>query len=186
MRTISLPAERLLSLLKRQKIATITELKNVLGSNSSMTIFRKLQELKYISSCSHSGKYYSLQRIAKFNHMGLWSYDSVLFSSYGTLFNTLLSLVEQSEKGYTALELEEILTIKPNSPLLELSKVKKLCRKKISGVFVYFSKNSIIKRQQELKRKDSIEQIDSINFSPKVLMNELKAALIIFYSFIVF
>ncbi len=182
MRTTLLPAERLLSLLKRQKIATITELKNALGSNSSMTIFRKLQELKYITSCSHSGKYYTLKRIAKFNHMGLWSYDSVLFSSYGTLYDTLIGLVEQSEKGYTALEFEKLLNIKPNGPLLELTKVKKLCRKKIFGVFVYFSENNTIKRKQELIRKDCIQKIDRINLSPKVLMNELKAALIIFFS----
>lgn len=182
MKNTSLPAKRLLSLLQRQKIATITELKNAIGSNSTMTIFRKLRELKYITSCSHSGKYYSLKRIAKFNHMGLWFYDSVLFSSYGTLPETLRVLVEQSEKGYTASELEKLLTIKPNGPLLELIKDKKICRKKISGVFVYLSKNSTIKRQQELIRKDSIQKFESIDLSPTILMNELKAALIIFFS----
>lgn len=57
MKTIKLPSSRLLELLKKNKIASIKELKSALGSNSSMTVFRKLQELNYITSCSHSGKY---------------------------------------------------------------------------------------------------------------------------------
>ncbi len=182
MRAISFPAKRLLSLLERQKIATITELKNTMGSNSSMTIFRKLQELKYITSCSHSGKYYSLEDIAQFNHMGLWFYNSVLFSSYGSLSETLRVSVEQSEKGLTALELEKLLNIKPNAPLLELIKDNKICREKISGIFVYFSNNSTIRRQQELLRKDCFQDIGSIGFTPKIIMNEVKVALIIFFS----
>ena len=34
------------------------ELKNELGTKTSITVFRKLKELAYISSISHSGKYY--------------------------------------------------------------------------------------------------------------------------------
>ena len=47
MKTISLPAKRLFKLLKKQKIASILELKKALGTNSSMTVFRKLKELNY-------------------------------------------------------------------------------------------------------------------------------------------
>ena len=72
MKTQSFPVDRLVSLFKKQKIATISELKEALGSNCSMTVFRRLRELEYITSCSHSGKFYSLNRIAKFDYMGLW------------------------------------------------------------------------------------------------------------------
>ena len=89
MRTVILQPERLLQLFKNQKIATMQELKNALGSNSSVTIFRKLKELDYISSCSHSGKYYTLKRIARFNSKGLWVFKSVLFSIHGTLAETI-------------------------------------------------------------------------------------------------
>ncbi len=89
MKTTSFPVERLLALFKKQKVATISELKEALGSNCSMTVFRKLRELEYITSCSHSGKFYSLNRIARFDHMGLWLFNSVLFSCYGTLVETL-------------------------------------------------------------------------------------------------
>ena len=62
MKTTSFSVERLLSLFKKQKVATMSELKKALGSDCSMTVFRKLRELGYITSCSHSGKFYSLNR----------------------------------------------------------------------------------------------------------------------------
>ncbi|MCP4103216.1 MAG: hypothetical protein GY750_17610, partial [Lentisphaerae bacterium] len=114
--------------------------------------------------------------------MGLWSFNSVLFSSYGTLSETLKALTEDSEKGYTPSELEKLLNIKPNCPLLELISKGKLRREKIFGTFVYFSKNSAVKKRQELIRKDCVRGRDSINKKPDILPNELKAALIIFFS----
>lgn len=182
MKTTSFPVERLLALFKKQKVATISELKEALGSNCSMTVFRKLRELEYITSCSHSGKFYSLNRIARFDHMGLWLFNSVLFSYYGTLVETLKTLIEKSNNGYTAAELEKMLCVKPNGPLLELIGKKKIRREKISGVYVYFSKNEIEKKQQELVRKSSMDHLESISFAPDVLLNEIKAAIILFYS----
>jgi hypothetical protein len=182
MKTTSFSVERLLSLFKKQKIATISELKEALGSNCSVTVFRKLRELEYITSCSHSGKFYSLNRIARFDHMGLWIFNSVLFSYYGTLAETLRALVEKSKNGYTAAEFGEMLCVKPNGPLIELIGKKKIRREKISGVYVYFSKNDNQKKQQELVRKSSIYNLGSITFAPDVLLNEIKAAIILFYS----
>lgn len=182
MKTTSFSVERLLSLFKKQKIATVSELKEALGSNCSMTVFRKLRELEYISSCSHSGKFYSLNRIARFDHMGLWNFNSVLFSCYGTLAETLRAIVEKSNNGYTAAELGEMLCVKPNGPLIELIDKKKIRREKISGVYVYFSKNDTQKKQQELVRKSSMDNLGSITFAPDVLFNEIKAAIILFYS----
>jgi hypothetical protein len=182
MKTTSFPVERLLALFKKQKVATISELKEALGSNCSMTVFRKLRELEYITSCSHSGKFYSLNRIARFDHMGLWLFNLVLFSCYGTLAETLKTLIEKSNNGYTAAELEKMLRVKPNGPLLELIGKKKIRREKISGVYVYFSKNESEKKQQELVRKSSMDHLESINFAPDVLLNEIKAAIILFSS----
>ena len=182
MRKKAFPVERLLTLFKKQEIATISELKEALGSNCAMTVIRKLRQLGYITSCSHSGKFYSLNRNARFDHMGLWFFNSVLFSYYGTLGETLRALIEKSNNGYTAVELEEHLCVKPNGPLVELIGKKEISREKISGVYVYFSKNSTIKKQQEIVRKESMARLESIGFAPDVLLNELKAAIILFYS----
>lgn len=182
MKTEAFSFEPLLSLFKKQRIATISELKEALGSNCSMTVFRKLRELEYITSCSHSGKFYSLNRIAEFDHLGLWIFNSVLFSYYGTLGETLKTFIEKSNDGFTAAELEKILGVKPNGPLVELIGKEKIKREKISGRYVYFSKDNIIKNKQEIVRKGSIERLGSTIVAPDVRLNEIKASIILFYS----
>ena len=182
MKTIKLPSSRLLELLKKNKIASIKELKSALGSNSSMTVFRKLQELNYITSCSHSGKYYTLKRIARFNDMGLWTYNSVLFSSYGTLFDTLKALIEKSENGYTALELEEILNIKPNAVLLELLNKGRIYREKVTGKYVYFSISKTKRIQQKSIRTGNIHKYDDKKIISSFDVDEVKAGIILFFS----
>jgi len=172
----------LLLLFKKQKIVTMSELKKVLGSDCSMTVFRKLRELGYITSCSHSGKFYSLNRFVVFDHMGLWFFNSVLFSYYGTLGATLKALIEKSVNGYTAAELERILSVKPNGPLIDLIGKKRIGREKISGVYVYFSNNTNVRKQQELVRKESINRLEDIRFATDLPLHEIKAAIILFYS----
>ncbi|MBF0232561.1 MAG: hypothetical protein HQK65_05920 [Desulfamplus sp.] len=88
--------ELFLTYLNNNKIATMTQLKNVLKTNSRMTVFRNLTKLEYLSSCSHSGKYYTLKKTARFNKYGIWHHDSVLFSKNGTLKNYLKTMIENS------------------------------------------------------------------------------------------
>ena len=182
MTTILNTKETLLTYLNNYKIATMDAIKAVLNTQSRMTVFRRLSKLDYISSCSHRGKYYSLKRIAKYSEYGLWIHKSVLFSKYGTLKNTLQILLDQSSKGYTASELNEILKIKVDDALLELIKNKIINRKKMSGVYVYLSNAPKCAKKQELTRNDSIQYQDNLKMRPEILMNELKAALIIFFS----
>lgn len=174
--------QRLLIHLNNNKIATIEDLKIVLDTQSRMTVFRWLRKMNYISSCSHRGKYYSLQQLAKYNQYGLWIYKTVLFSEYGTLKKTLEILISKSEKGYTASELNKFLNIKVDDALLELQKNRIINRKKISGVYVYLSTSPKCAKKQELIRNDSIQYQDDLKMCPEVLMIELKAALIIFFS----
>ena len=89
MKIINKEPDLLLTYLKQNKIATITEIQIVLKTQSRMTVLRKLTRLDYISSFSHSGKYYSLKRTARFNKYGIWSFKSILFSKYGTLKKTM-------------------------------------------------------------------------------------------------
>lgn len=168
--------------LNNSKIATIEDLKIVLNTQSRMTVFRRLRKMNYISSCSHRGKYYSLKQLAKYNQYGLWIYKTVLFSEYGTLKKTLEILINKSEKGYTASELNKVLNIKVDDALLELQKNRSINRKKIFGVYVYLSTASKCAKKQELIRNDSMQYQDGFKMCPEVLMIELKAALIIFFS----
>lgn len=174
--------QRLLIHLNNNKIATIEDLKIALNTQSRMTVFRWLRKMDYISSCSHRGKYYSLQQLAKYNQYGLWIYKTVLFSEYGTLKKTLEILISKSEKGYTASELNKFLNIKVDDALLELQKNRTINRKKISGVYVYLSISPKCAKKQKLIRNDNIQYQDGLKICPEVLMIELKAALIIFFS----
>ena len=182
MRNIQINPGLLLSDLKKNKIMTVDELKSTLKTQCRMTVFRKLSVLGYISSYSHRGKYYSLKRIARYNKFGIWACSSALFSNHGTLKKTIGILIEQSIQGYTALELTDVVKVKVEDVLLELVKHKTVIRKKISGVYVYFSTAPNFSNKQELTRITSIQHLNEETCTTDVLTDELRAALIIFYS----
>jgi len=53
MRPLSFRSDELRSLLLRSKIATLDELKQALGTEVDVTVFRKLKPLDYVTSYSH-------------------------------------------------------------------------------------------------------------------------------------
>lgn len=170
--------------LLKEKIATMAELKSILHTKTTMTVFRKLKGLTYISSYSHRGKYYTLKSIPRFNNHGVWAYKNIRFSLYDTLLETTRVLVDTSEKGYSASELFGILNAQSKESLLILYNRKLIQRNKMDGQFVYFSNNNLIHKKQTLLRQDYIEGRNKsyINFHPDILAHELKAAVILFYS----
>lgn len=181
MRRNTLDSGVLLTSLKNKKIMMMGDLKTTLGSLCRMTVLRKMRELDCITSYSHSGKYYSLKRIARYNRYGIWSCHSAMFSKVGTLKKTIEFQIDNSTKGFSASELHKILKIKVEDVLLELVNNKSITRKKMSGVFIYYSAAANLLKKQVLTRKDKLQSPD-VEMDPDVLMYELKAALIIFYS----
>ena len=53
MRTQTYDSDSIKKFLKKSKIATISELKTVLGTSVKMTVIRKLKKLGYYTSYSH-------------------------------------------------------------------------------------------------------------------------------------
>src|SRR5215813_7254948 len=163
MRTISFEPQLLRKHLLRHRIATLPELKQVLGTSASLTVFRKLKLLDYLSSYSHRGRYYSLREIARFDDAGLWSHDAVWFSRYGTLVATIESFVNQSHGGWFADELADALHV--------------------AGRFLYTSADSRQSRDQIRSRQTAsavplVADASALQLSP----DELKAAILLFYS----
>ena len=181
MRIERVPAKALLSLFKRKKVSDLAEIKEALGTQSTMTAFRKLKQLCYFTSYSHRGKYYTIKDIAKFNNKGLWSFRSIRFSQYGTLMETSKGFVNISEIGYSARELGEELEVRVQETLLHLHKNEKLFREKMSGVYIYVSADPTIRERQLLLRRQ-IESIPVDTLSIKTINHELKAAIVLFYS----
>ena len=159
----------------------LTEIKDALGTQATMTVFRKLKQLSYLSSYSHRGKYYTLQDIAKFNEKGLWFFKFVRFSKFGTLMETSKVFIDISEIGYSVRELGDELEVDVQEALLRLYKDDKIFREKVSGVYIYVSADSNVRERQLLLRK-KIDSIPSDGLSIDILSHELKAAIILFYS----
>lgn len=184
MRTGKFHAENLARLLRRQKIATIEELKRALGTNVDSTLFRKLETLDYLSSYSHRGRYYTLGEVARFDELGLWCFRSVWFSKHGTLLATLEALVEASEAGYTANELENVVNASVKAPLLKLVREGRLVREAFLDRFVYLASDRSARRHQLASRQvyQTEPSLLGLGVGVRVLPEELKAAIVLFYS----
>jgi hypothetical protein len=169
--------------LLRNKIADLKQIKEAIGCSVDVTVFRKLRELGHITSYSHRGRYYALREIARFDAEGLWSHHSAWFSRYGTLLNTAEGFVNQSTAGYFAEELAESLHVEVHDPLLELVRQERISRQQISGLYLYTSANSYVRRTQLLARRVTQEIPVLADFSKlEVPPHELKAAIVLFYS----
>ena len=77
-------------LLENQRVATLEDLKDALGTTGTMTVFRKLKALGYLSSYSHRGKYYALREIPDFDARSLCRHDTLPAWNY-TLYPWPLS-----------------------------------------------------------------------------------------------
>jgi hypothetical protein len=176
-------SEVLRSFLQRRQIATLEELKQALGTISTMTVFRKLKALSYRTSYSHRGKYYTLAETPQFDEQGLWFSRGVCFSRDGTLLATSQRCVEQSPAGFIASELQALLGVEVKQTLLQLYQQQRVERRVVEGVYVYFARESERKREQRLQReaRPAAQEIEQPAVGAKRL-SELKAAIILFYS----
>lgn len=159
----------------KNKISTLEELKEVVGTKVDMTVFRILKSLSSRSSYSHGGRFYTLDSIAEFDDNGLWCHLSVCFSRYGNLLSTLEYFVTKSKAGYFASDLEKLLHVEVKSPLLKLFKKGSVGRKKISGAYLYCSPESAIRKKQLLSHH--VQVAAATDFS-----DEIQAAIILFVS----
>lgn len=175
--------DKLRELFERQRIASMGELKRELGTEVDVTVFRKLRELGYHSSYSHNGRYYTLAEIAEFDELGLWSYASVGFSKHGTLRQTLKVLVETSAAGYFASELRELVRVEVKHALLELVERRQLIREKVDSRWLYSSAAASQSAKQLAARKLSPKAAAPLKpVAQEVLADEVRAAIVIFYS----
>lgn len=169
--------------LRRQKIVTLTELKEALGTSATMTVFRKLKTLGYRTSYSHRGKYYTLVDIPRFDDEGLWSYRGVGFSRDGNLLATTQRFVEEASAGVTASELHGRLSVEVKEPLLQLYRRRRIDRHPLEGAYVYFSRQPSVGRQQRLQRQSGPAALEIGDSSVRAnLSPEWQAAIILFFS----
>jgi len=183
MRPLSFRPDALRTLLLRNKIATLDELKLALGTAVDVTVFRKLKPLDYLTSYSHRGRYYSLRQIARFDDHGLWSQQDVWFSRFGTLLATAEGFVHRSPRGYFADELAPLLHVEVQDALHQLTQQGRVLRQIVSGRYLYMATDPTVQRRQLLARR-TVEFLPTV-VDPSVLevaAEEVKAAILLFYS----
>jgi len=171
MNIVHLPANTLACFLNQHQIATMPQLKEVLGSAVTFTVLRKLSSLGYHTSYSHSGTYYTLESIPAFDDLGLWSHAGVHFSRYGTFLNTAEALVTQSSAGYLTGELEAVVHVVAKDALRKLVRTERISRREWKGRYWYGAQDRARRQEQWAARQAQPE-----------LSDDLQAAKALFYS----
>lgn len=169
--------------LQKHLTATLDQLKSVLRTSATMTVFRKLKALGYRTSYSHRGRYYTLASLPQFDPQGLWSHESAWFSCQGNLLQTTAYWVEQAQAGFTAGELQSQLHVEVKSPLLQLYRRQQIHREELGGVYVYLATEPDQRQRQRMCRLDRPlpDALETGSLSAAA-SHELRAAIILFFS----
>jgi hypothetical protein len=183
MRPIEFSASAITTLLRKQKIATLPELAEALGTSGRRTVFRKLRELSCRTSYSHRGRFYTLDDIPDFDEDGLWTYESAWFSVHGTLLTTAEAIVDAGELGHFVDELDNVLHVGTKDALRKLVGDGRLGRETVGGRYLYCSADEVRRRQQVLARRAHAEHTLGAPLpEAEQLHDELKAAIILYFS----
>lgn len=184
MRPAEFSADNLTTLLQTQTIASMPELMAALGTQARRTVFRKLKQLSYRTSYSHRGRYYTLDTLAQFDELGLWSHQQVWFSTYGTLLATAAAIVPASDAGYFVEELDNLLHVSSKDALRKLVQDADLVREKLAGQFLYCAAETSPRRQQLRARRTLLAEPAVAHPIPHadILPDELRAAIVLFFS----
>ena len=148
-------------LFNKCKIVTIDDLKNTLDTDFSMTVFRYLKEIGYLSSYNKAGRFYTIPHIARFDEYGLWHYKTASFSKFGTLKSTICSMIESSHEGFTHRELKQLLRCRVQNTLNDLTKNNVISRGSVNRLFVYVSANKgkALAQISQREKKGGVEKI---------------------------
>lgn len=138
-----------------KKVLTLQNLSGYLNV-SVRTIQRMLRSLDMIRSYDHNGRYFSLAKLASYNSMGIWEYNNIHFSKFGTLKNTLSAIVNNSSQGMDASQIKNVLGVDTRSFLFQYKDASGIKREKIGNHYVYFSSEQQRFSRQLSNRKQGL------------------------------
>lgn len=151
--------EALSDLFARRRIVDIKLLFDALRTSSRMSVFRRISDLGYLTSYSHTGRYYTLVDVPDFDADGLWQCQGVLFSRQGSLKPTVEHLVRSSETGRTHEELHLRLRVRVHNALLYLVRQGRIARETLGTLYLYVSGDSGTAAKQMARRQEQLEPI---------------------------
>jgi hypothetical protein len=157
----------------REKIVDLHVLCETLETRSRMSVFRRLSEMGYLTSYTHAGRYYTLERNACFDTLGLWFHEGVGFSRAGTLKQTVWEFVEHATAGKRCSELQEMLRLRGAGALYntlgELVRAGRLERHRMEQVRVYTSAKPARAREQLAQRQAAVDRLTPLPSSEIVI-----------------
>jgi hypothetical protein len=133
------PDAAMRELFEKKVVAELGDLKKALCTESTMTVFRHLKPLGYLTSFTHRGRFYVLKQTPVFDEHGLWFHGEVGFSDDGTLRKTLVRLIERSQAGLTPETLRSLTTVRVYDALVWLVRNGKVNRTELNGRYLYLS-----------------------------------------------
>jgi hypothetical protein len=184
MRPSEYDASAIIKLLKEKRIAALDEVMGALGTSARRTVFRKLAEVGCRTSYSHRGRYYTVDEVAVFDELGLWSWRNVWFSVHGTLLATAAAMIDAAEMGLAVDELDNLLHVRCKDAVRQLVLGNRISRKKMEGRFVYCAADPLRRRQQLVARRARLAEPGVAGPIPEdaILPEELRAAIVLFFS----
>ena len=101
MRTSEFKLTDILKPFVRKRVISKAELLQDCGC-SAMTAWRLLRQVGYCRSYNYNSIYFTLATTPEFDDHGLWAYQDIRFSKWGTLPETMIVVIERSPGGMTA------------------------------------------------------------------------------------
>jgi hypothetical protein len=138
-----------------------------------MSVFRRLRDLGYLSSFTHSGRYYTLLDIPRFDDLGLWFSDDVGFSRRGTLKNTVPPLVVGAPAGLTHGELMALLRVRVFNTLRELLDEKRIGRERRGRTHLYVCPDQVRAAEQIARREELLRASPDFPAPPATVVIEV-------------
>lgn len=148
--------DAVVKLLSSKKVVELEDIRKALGGVSRATVFRRLQDVPYRSSYNHNGRYYSLYDPRKCDRHGLWSHGDILFARDGSLQDTAVRLVQESEAGLTQRELQDLLGVRVQTFLLSSVREGLIDRDRVEGVYLYLHGEPSVRKAQKERRREQV------------------------------
>lgn len=155
-------AEQIHQLLLKNTIMSLKQLRAELQDRPRSSLFRDLKKLDLISSYTHTGQYHALRRLVKFDEDGLWFFQDVGFSRYGTLKRSLVHVITHSQTGMTHREMRKLFRVEVQKPLTDLVSSNAVARQLLpSRIHVYLSadETSVAQLERRLAMGDQALEV---------------------------
>ena len=161
-------------LLQSKTVMSLKQIRHEIPDRPRSSLFRDLKNVELLTSYSHAGQHHALKSMVKFNPNGLWFYEKISFSKYGTLKNTLVKIISNSPAGMTHKELKTLLRIQVQNPLTHLIKTHLLQRRSLAEqVFVYLAHDDSMAQAQWQKRLELNEKSLSVTLPYETIVIDI-------------